>query len=191
MAGDQRGVDVQVQAGQFPSAGRRRWYAAAGLGCLQPGDFPGLGACRAQAVQYVFVDGGQQPPGSRCRGDRAEHLALVAQHAQIRGGLTAVSHCHGEVVGDPARVMTGASWPERSQRGGVRTGQSGDIGEIRPRLHVSADGAGRVGHAGARLPAGVRAEQQTTEWRPLYPVRSGVKYVVDAFVHKRDIGWRY
>lgn len=78
VAGDQCGVDVQDQAGQFLSAGFRRRYAAAGLGCLQPGHFPGLGAGRAQAVQYAFVDSGQQPPGRRCRGDQAEHLALVA-----------------------------------------------------------------------------------------------------------------
>lgn len=59
VAGDQRGVDVQARAGYFPSAGFRRRYAAAGLGCLQPGRFPGLSAGRAQAVQYVFVDAGQ------------------------------------------------------------------------------------------------------------------------------------
>lgn len=130
VAGDQRGVDVQDQAGQFLSAGFRRRYAAAGLGRLQPGYFPGLGAGRAQAVQYAFVDAGQQSPGSRCRGDGAEHLALVAQDGQIRDGLAAVSEHHREVGRDPARGVTSTAWPERSQHGGVRAGQSGDIGEI-------------------------------------------------------------
>lgn len=130
MAGDQRGVDVPEQTGHFPSAGFRRGYAGACLGCLQPGHFPGLSAGRAHAVQYVFVDGGQQSPGSRCRSNRAEHPALVAQHGQIRDGLAAISHHHREVGSDPARAMTSAAWPKRSQRSGVRPGQSGGIGEI-------------------------------------------------------------
>ena len=43
VAGDQCGVDVQDQAGHFPSAGFRRRYAAASLGCLKPGQFAGPG----------------------------------------------------------------------------------------------------------------------------------------------------
>lgn len=44
VAGDRRGVDIQDQSGHFPSTGCRRRYAAAGLGCLRPGHFPGLSA---------------------------------------------------------------------------------------------------------------------------------------------------
>lgn len=41
VAGDQRGVEVQNQAGKFSSAGPSSRYALAGLGGLHPGDFPG------------------------------------------------------------------------------------------------------------------------------------------------------
>lgn len=78
----------------------------------------------------MFVDGGQQTPGRRCRGDGAEHLALVPQHGQIRDGLPAIGEHHREIGRDPARVVAGAAWPKWSQCGGVRTGQSGGIGKI-------------------------------------------------------------
>lgn len=57
VAGDQRGVEGQDQAGQFTSAGLHCGYRGAGLGGLQPGHLPGCGAGRPQAVQYAFVDG--------------------------------------------------------------------------------------------------------------------------------------
>jgi hypothetical protein len=41
VAGDQRGVEVQDQAGKFAPCGRHRGYALAGLGGVHPGDFPG------------------------------------------------------------------------------------------------------------------------------------------------------
>lgn len=41
VGGDQRGVEVQDQAGKFSSAGLDGGYALAGLGGLHPGDFPG------------------------------------------------------------------------------------------------------------------------------------------------------
>ena len=113
-----------------PPAFDRR-YAAAGLGGLQPGDFPCLGAGRSQPSESGLVDVGEQPPGRRCRGDRAEHLALVPQHGQIRDRLAAVGEHHREIGGDPARVVAGAAWPKWPQRGGVRAGQPGGIGKIR------------------------------------------------------------
>lgn len=78
----------------------------------------------------MFVESGQQPPGRRCRGDGAEHLALVPQHGQIRDDLAAIGEHHREVGRDPALIVAGAAWPKRSQCGGVRAGQSGGIGEI-------------------------------------------------------------
>ncbi|KOT97337.1 hypothetical protein ADK87_19605 [Streptomyces sp. NRRL F-4711] len=79
VAGDQGGVDVQDQAGQAATAGLRSGYRCPGLGGLQPGDLPRGGPGRAQSRQCGGVDVGQQPPGGRSGGHRAERLTLIAQ----------------------------------------------------------------------------------------------------------------
>lgn len=89
---------------------------------------PGRGPLAAEGDRSLDV--GEQPPGRQCRGDRAEHLALVPQHGQVRDGFPAISQHHREVGGDPARVVTSAPWPKWPKRGGVRAGQFGGIGKI-------------------------------------------------------------
>jgi hypothetical protein len=131
VAGDQRGIEVQDQPGQSASRGADCGYALAMPGGLQPGDFGGLGAGRSQRSQRPLVGVGEQPPGRRCRGNGAEHLCLVPQYGQIRDGLAAVGEHHGQIGGDPARIMTGPARPKRPERGGVRGAQPGGISEIR------------------------------------------------------------
>lgn len=79
VAGHQGGVDVQDQAGQVPAAGTGRRYASSGLGGLQPGEVPGRGPGPAQSGECGRIKAGQQTPGSRGGGDRAEPGGPVTQ----------------------------------------------------------------------------------------------------------------
>jgi DNA-binding CsgD family transcriptional regulator len=86
----------------------------------------------ARAIQDRLVDNiGEQSPGRRCRGARAEDPCLVPQYGQIRDGFAAVGEHHGQVGGDPARIMSGPARPKRPESGGARGGQPRGIGKIR------------------------------------------------------------
>ncbi len=130
VAGDQGGVDVQDQVGQVAAARAGSGYAVPGLGCLQPGDLPGRGPGCPQCCQSGGVDAGQQAPGGRGGGDRAEHLTLVTQQSQVRDRLAAVGEHHPQVDRDPPGIVAGAPWPQSAQRVGEGGGQADGIGEI-------------------------------------------------------------
>jgi hypothetical protein len=130
VAGDEGGIEVQDQARQVASAGVGRGYAAGGLGGLQPGDLPGSGSRRAQAGECRRADAGQQAPGGRGGGDRAEDLPLVPQQGQVRYRLAAVGEHHCQIDRDPAGVVPGATRSQPAQRARERAGQASDIDEI-------------------------------------------------------------
>ncbi|KOV67161.1 hypothetical protein ADL00_16380 [Streptomyces sp. AS58] len=131
VAGDQGGVDVQDQAGQFTASGLRGGYGVSSLVCLQPGDLAGPGPSCPQGVQSRGVDACQYPPGGRSGGDGAEHVALVAQHGQVGDRLAAVGEHHREVHRDAAGVVPGATRPQSAQSVGESAGQCGGVGQIR------------------------------------------------------------
>lgn len=56
-----------------------------------------------------------RPRGVSCgrgRGDRAEDLALIAQHGQVSDGLTAVGERHQQVDRDPPGGRASGAWPQ-------------------------------------------------------------------------------
>jgi hypothetical protein len=87
-------------------------------------------ALAARSAARAAVDSGQQAPGGRGGGDRAEHLALVTQQSQVSDRLAAVGEHHRQVDGDPAGIVAGAPWPQSAQHAGEGGGQAGGIGEI-------------------------------------------------------------
>lgn len=123
VVGDQVRVDVQDQA--LAASGAGGGYEVSGLVGLQPVDLACLVPGRPQCVEDCLVDAGQHAPGGRGEGDRAEYLALVAQHGQVGDRLAAVGEHHREVHRDAAGVVTGPARPQPVQGFAEVAGQRG------------------------------------------------------------------
>lgn len=130
VAGDQGGVDIQDEAGQFASACAGGRYRLPPLVGLQPGDLAGCGTARAQSAERGRIDARQQSPRGGIGRDGAEDLGLVPQQGQVGDCLPAVGQHHSQVHCDPAGGVTGAARSQLAQRVREGRGQAGGIGEI-------------------------------------------------------------
>lgn len=102
VAGDQRGVEGQDQAGQFVHAAFTAGIAArVSAACSQATSRAAARADRRRSSMRSST-ACQQPPSRRRGGHRTEHLALIPQNGRIRDRLAAVSEHHCEIGGDPA-----------------------------------------------------------------------------------------
>ena len=95
----------------------------------------------------------QGPPHRRWRGDRTQHVLLMAQRVDVGDGLTAGGDHRRDVDQDPAAVMTGSE-PVPSQRRRQGTGQPRSVGK-HPHRHAArmSNHAGPIpGHRQPRRP---------------------------------------
>lgn len=112
---DQGGVEDQDRPGRSRPPARAAGISDVVSAALQPGDIPGGGSGRVPARKCSRIDAGQQAPGGRRGGDRAENLGLVAQQGQVRYRLVAVGERDRGIYRDPAWVVLGATRSQWTQ----------------------------------------------------------------------------
>jgi hypothetical protein len=120
------GVDVQHHRSLADLAAGRRRRRRATAQLPQPGPHhrPGGGdAPQPHPIELV-----EHSPDRGVRGDRPEHLLLVAQHVDVADRLTAVGDQHREIDQQPAAVMGRPPAPAGQCRR-QRRGQPGPVGQ--------------------------------------------------------------